>query len=103
MSSTKTPSPCVSRLSSLRGTFWPDHVFCGATTSAGAVSIVVVLRLAPPLHRRSSRRLRSCGAPSNLRPCRLDRLEDVPVAGAAADVALQAFPDLLVGRARMLA
>src|SRR5437588_9287349 len=41
----------------------------------------------------------SLGAPASLRTChRLHGFEDVPVAGAAAEVALERFLDLLVGR-----
>src|ERR1051326_5910733 len=44
--------------------------------------------------------LRGCGA--HRLGCRLDRLEDVHVAGAAAEVALQALADLVLGRVRVL-
>ena len=77
MSSTKTPWPCTRRRSSLRGTLWPFHVSAGASVSVVSGATVVASA--------------SFGR-------RLDRLEDVPVAGAAADVALQALLDLVLAR-----
>src|SRR5581483_8320075 len=104
MSSTKTPCPCRSRRSSLRGTFWPDQVFSvsGASTCVGA-SVVVVLIFRSGAAQVGASALRR--APSSLRSLRgrLDGLEDVPVARAAADVALQRLLDLVVGRARVVA
>ena len=78
MSSTKTPWPWTRRRSSLRGTLWPFQVSSAVSVRSGA-TVVELIR------------------------GRLDRLEDVPVAGAAADVALQSLLDLGVGRMRVLA
>src|SRR6476469_3175513 len=98
-SSTKPPSPCRSRLSSLRRTLWPPQPFCTSTFS-GAIVVSVEL-LAPTSAKPTPPPL---DAPSSLRIChRLHGLEDVPVPGAAADVALQRLLDLVLGRARVLA
>src|SRR5688572_14283018 len=88
MSSMKTPSPWTSRLSSLRGTFWPAKPRCGtpvsSTTSASVGAIVSLMR----------RHLLPRGGG--------DGVDDVPVAGAAADVALEALLDLVLARLRRL-
>src|SRR6266852_1366972 len=102
MSSTKTPWPSTSRRSSLRGTLCPCHCFCGAWISTASGAIVV-----ESVNSRSSTGKAGasapCEPPSSLRliACRLHGLEDVPVAGAAADVALQRLLDLVVARARV--
>ena len=82
-SSTKTPSPWTSRLSSLRGTLWPAPALLRRLDRAPGRRVVSLI----------SRHFAD----------RLDRLDDVPVAGAAADVALERLPDLVLGRARVLA
>src|SRR5262245_1804938 len=77
MSSKKTPWPWTSRLSSLRGMLWPAHprvVSVSSTTSARS-SVVSLI-------------------PGRL----LDRLDDVDVAGAPADVALDRLADLRLAR-----
>src|SRR5215210_5436536 len=89
-SSTKTPSPWTRGLSSLRGTFWPANPRCGAsvssTTSASVGAIVSLI----PAHRPLA------GGDA-------DGIQDVPVPRAAADVALEALPDLRRRRLRVLA
>src|SRR4051812_6297066 len=79
-SSKKTPSPWTRRLSSLRGMLWPAQprlVSVSSTTSARS-SVVSVI----------SGRL-------------LDRLDDIHVSGATADVPLDRLPNLLLARARI--
>src|SRR5215218_4024624 len=89
MSSTNTPSPWTSRLSSLRGTFWPAKPRCGASVSSttGASIGAIVSLMHAHLLAGSGR----------------DCVEDVPVAGAAADVPLQSLLDLVLRRLRRLA
>src|SRR5690242_3072753 len=83
-SSTKTPWPCSSRRSSLRGMLWPCHGFGAAGASVSTRSGVATSVMAHLLAGRG-----------------LDRVDDVPVARAAADVALEALADLLVARPRV--
>src|SRR6266513_4577409 len=82
MSSKNTPSPCRRRLSSLRGTFSPAHPGCGlpgsATTGWGGATVVSVT-----------------GGRA------LDRFDDVHIAGAAAQIALDRLADLLLARVRI--
>src|SRR5262249_28749292 len=76
-SSKKTPCPWTSRLSSLRGMLWPAQPrFVSVSSTMSARSSVV-----------------------SLIPCRLlDRLDDVDVAGAPADIALDGLADLRFAR-----
>src|SRR5215218_677213 len=88
-SSTKTPSPWTRRLSSLRGMFWPANPRCGASVSSTtSASVGAIVSLMP------GHLLSRSGA---------DRVDDVPVTRAAADVALEALADLLRRRLRVLA
>src|SRR5215831_197928 len=85
MSSTNTPWPCSRRPSSFRGSDCPAHR-CGSagastSTRSGATVVSLITDLLPR--------------------CRLDGLDDVPVAGAPADVPLERAADLLVARARV--
>src|SRR5215208_1827138 len=119
-SSKKTPSPWTRRLSSLRGTFWPAKpgLVWPSSTTIGSVTVVVSVKSASPDERGIDRSLQT-GAPAE--PARPedavasagslrdllarggpDRFDDVPVAGAAADVPLDRLRDLFVGRAGVL-
>src|SRR5919106_1128622 len=85
-SSKKMPSPWTRRLSSLRGMLCPAKPFCGASTCSGA-AVVAVLSLtswSPPPRRRR------------------DRLDDVHIARAAADVPLDRTADLVLRRLRIV-
>src|ERR671914_982292 len=110
-SSTKTPSPCTSRWSSLRGTFVPIQPTSSSVVIARSGVIVVSLMA----HSRHAFRVRSGHgqgqtlvvskeaascldlAPRGAR----DRLDDVHVARAAADIALDRLPDLVLCRLRI--
>src|SRR5215470_6602153 len=85
MSSTYTPCPCSRRPSSLRGSDCPAQRCgsAGASTSTRSGETVVSL-IVDLLARRG-----------------LDGLDDVPVAGAPADVPLERAAYLLVARARV--
>src|SRR5918911_951186 len=98
-SSKKTPCPCTSRRSSLRGTFWPTKpgfVSVSSTTSGrSGVTVVSVIRSPPGPTPPGSR------ARCSLARRRLDRVHDVHVPRAAADVALNRPPDLLLAGTRI--
>src|SRR5512132_2314050 len=119
-SSKNRPSPWTRRLSSLRGTFWPANpgfVSCASTT-IGSETVVLSLTRRPPEDPRVDPSLQTDAPAEPAHPevavasagslgdllarCGLDRLDDVPVAGAAADVALERPRDLLVRRGRAL-
>src|SRR5438105_1497634 len=81
-SSTNRPWPVRSFASSLRATRSP-----------------IALTDACPLRETEGQALQACPSRG---ACRLHRADDVVVAGAAAEVALERVPDLLFRRARVL-
>src|SRR5262245_57083063 len=108
MSSTKTPWPCSRRPSSFRGMLWPCHGFCsgGASGSTRSGATTVSLNVpAPGTGKAGTSALWSLrqayGSSSLLTGRRPDRVDDVPVAGATAEVPLQPLADLVVARARV--
>src|SRR3954462_12583794 len=109
MSSTKTPWPWSRRRSSLRGMLWPCHGFgpAGASSSTRSGATTVSLTVpAPGTGKAGTSALWSLrrvhGSCRDLLARRgPDRVDDVPVAGAAAAVAPEALADLVVGRPRI--
>src|SRR5438552_9508210 len=97
MSSMYCPPPWMKRSSSLRFTLWPTPPI-SAVVGPGACSSVVVI-VSPSLRSvaRGARRASRAGSLPFLR-CPLDRLDDVHVAGAAAEVAGELPADVVLAR-----
>src|SRR5438034_6730418 len=128
-SSKKTPSPCTSRLSSLRGTFVPAKpgVAFSRSATTGPVTVSVTLTRGKPCFprgppssqvprfqqmrglRRGATRLRPIGchprsdSRNTLPRSSLDGLHNVHVAGAAANIPLNGLADLVLARCRVRA
>src|SRR5438105_2319325 len=81
MSSMKRASPVMSAGSSLRGTPWPTYL---SATSASIVSAISP----PPSGRRAG---------VHFLGCRSNRLDNVVVSGAPAEIAFEAQANILVG------
>ena len=112
-SSMYSPAPRMKRGSSLRLTEWPMPPISGLVRSSRSISVVIVVAPAQPAAAGSAETswpstvsAATTGADSRSRSVAgglLDRLDDVHVAGAAAEVAADPLADLRLGRVGVLA
>ena len=97
------PAPRMNRGSSLRLTEWPMPPTSGVVWRRASVVISSLPLSRPrPIAERLGRLRRAPTRPRQLAGRLLDRLDDVHVAGAAAEVAADPLPDLLLVRVRVL-